>query len=105
MIQIRCQHSSGFEVRIECDSLDEAEALMAVLVKKGYRSVNATNEWPKGPDGSPLYPKHNAVMQKRQMQGDEWYSHKLVHPTTGTELYCRGYRHGPAEKDGYLVEG
>jgi len=103
MIQIRCQHSSGFEVRIACASLDEAEALMAVLVKKGYRSANATNEWPKGPDGSPLCLKHNAVMQERSKQNDVWYSHRLL-TKSGEERYCRGYRYGPEATDGFLLE-
>lgn len=43
------------------------------------------------PDGLPICPRHQAVMKKREKQGDTWYSHRVFHPTTGEELFCRGY--------------
>ena len=84
-VQIRCQHASGFEIRIDCGSLEEAEGIIGRLVEKGYRPASATNEWPKGPDGSPLCLKHNAVMVRREKQGDEWFSHRIVTRTNLAE--------------------
>jgi hypothetical protein len=102
-VQIRCQHSSGFELRIACESLDQAEGLIATLVQKGYRPVSATHEWPKGPDGSPLCLKHNAVMSPRSKQSDSWFSHRIL-TKSGEERYCRGYRYGPEATDGFLID-
>ncbi|NBD36668.1 MAG: hypothetical protein GVY30_11825 [Chloroflexi bacterium] len=41
-------------------------------------------------------------MKKREKQGDVWYSHRVIAPDTGEELYCRGYpsKSGP----GYEVQ-
>lgn len=43
------------------------------------------------PEGLPICPKHGEVMKKREKQGDSWYSHRVIDPATGEELYCRGY--------------
>lgn len=45
------------------------------------------------PEGLPLCPKHGEIMRKREKQGDTWYSHRVIDPTTGEEKFCRGY-HG-----------
>jgi len=60
----------------------------ALLGDYGYR-------WT--PDGLPICPKHGEVMTRREKQGDTWYSHRLIDPATGEELYCRGHegKHSP----------
>ena len=49
-------------------------------------------DFARTPEGLPICPKHNAVMKKREKQGDTWFSHRVIHPSSGEELYCRGYR-------------
>jgi hypothetical protein len=110
MVHITYRHPLGFELLIDCASVEAADAMIRKLVQQGY-TPGASNggaiDWPKGPDGSPLCLKHNALMEKRERQGDVWYSHKIRDPQTGAELYCRGVRHhaSPPERDGYLVDG
>ena len=54
------------------------------------------------PDGLPLCPRHGDVMRKREKQGDTWYSHRVIDPATGEELFCRGY--GSKSSPGWNVE-
>jgi hypothetical protein len=42
-------------------------------------------------DGAPICPRHGVVMHRREKQGDEWFSHKVV-DRSGKEHFCRGYR-------------
>jgi len=49
-------------------------------------------QWHTLPDGTPICPKHNTPMRKREKQGDEWWSHRVFGPS-GEELFCKGY-HG-----------
>ena len=60
----------------------------------------AGDPWPKTPSGEPICVRHNAVMVKRQRQGDEWFSHRVIN-ANGEERYCRGYRNPSSESDGY----
>ena len=107
MIRLRARHPLGFDLMVDVPSLEAADALIKQLLDKGYTPMSAASEsssWPTGPDGkSPLCKKHGMVMQLRSKQSDEWHSHKVI-AATGEELYCRGYRHGPADKDGFLVD-
>jgi hypothetical protein len=108
-VRVHILHPSGVAIWLECVSLDAADVMIKHMLASGYRPVpvaggGGSAEWPKGPDGrSPLCPRHGAIMTERQKQSDTWWSHKLMHPRTGEDVYCRGYRYGPAEKDGYLV--
>lgn len=63
------------------------------LLMELLESIQAQNAatWHTTPEGLPICSKHNAVMQKREKQGDVWHSHKIVDPHTGEEHYCRGY--------------
>ena len=55
---------------------------------------------PTGPAGAPLCSKHGGIpMVKREKQGDEWYSHRVI-TASGEERYCRGYATGRAD-DGF----
>jgi hypothetical protein len=38
-IQIRCQHRSGFELVVPCESLDQVDDILGKLVEEGYRPV------------------------------------------------------------------
>jgi hypothetical protein len=40
-------------------------------------------------------------MQKREKQGDTWYSHKVTDPKSGDVLYCRGY--ASASSPGFVI--
>lgn len=37
-----------------------------------------------------ICPTHHVAMQRREKNGDVWYSHKAVNPETGAEYWCRG---------------
>ena len=109
-VRVFLLHSSGAHVWIELSSVDMVDLTVKRLLAAGWRAPDApvgagAGEWPKGPDGkSPLCLKHGGIMMSlRQSKGDEWHSHKLVHPQTGIDLYCRGYPHGPKDKDGFYV--
>lgn len=86
----------GFAIRFETpdESLDDLMNHLPALERKlsaaGYLP-NATREWPKTPDGTPICPKHGTVMRLREKQGDTWYSHSIHDPATGKDEYCRGY--------------
>jgi hypothetical protein len=43
------------------------------------------------PDGTPICPKHGVEMRKREKQGDEWWSHRVINRESGEKMYCRGY--------------
>ena len=108
-VRVHILHPSGVDVWLDFASLDVTDSMIKRMLASGYRPVSngaggSNGECPKGPDGSPLCLKHNPVMEKRERQGDMWFSHKVTHPKTGAELFCRAVRHGPAERDGFLVE-
>ena len=91
--------TSGFEMQLhlQVQDLDAIESTMADLVQRGYRpTAGAGDGWQRTPTGDPLCPKHRVVMRQREKQGDTWYSHAVVHPQTGEELWCRGYDAGPS---------
>jgi hypothetical protein len=74
--------------------LTELRALRASLAEptgaNGYR-------WT--PDGRPICPRHNVPMNRREKQGDIWFSHSVEMPD-GSTAYCRGY-HDPKSSPGY----
>ena len=41
-------------------------------------------------EGLPICPRHGEVMQRREKQGDIWYSHRVIDPDTGEECWCKG---------------
>lgn len=55
----------------------------------GLRLVEEARSWQTLPDGTPICPKHNVPMRKREKQGDEWYSHSVDHD--GKACFCKGY--------------
>jgi hypothetical protein len=51
----------------------------------------ASFAFPRTPDGTPICPKHGVEMRKREKQGDEWWSHRVINRESGEKMYCRGY--------------
>jgi hypothetical protein len=80
--------------------LDEA---VVWLQQHGYRPAIPGDQWQRTPTGEPLCSRHGVVMSRREKQSDTWFSHKIIHPETGEELYCRGYRNLASKTDGYDV--
>lgn len=62
------------------------------LLEAASYAAPAPQQWQTLPDGTPICPKHNTPMRKREKQGDEWWSHRVFGPS-GEELFCKGY-HG-----------
>lgn len=48
------------------------------------------HQYQQTPDGLPICPKHGVPMQKREKQGDTWFSHKVT-DANGNDQYCRGH--------------
>lgn len=67
--------------------------IIAAQLKRiaGALEKESSNKWQTTPEGLPICPRHNAVMRRREKQGDVWHSHTIPDPTTGEILYCRGY--------------
>lgn len=102
-VRIHCRHPLGFEMWVDAQSIDAADTLCRQLVNAGYRPVQAAgDQYQRTPTGEPICSKHGMAMNKRERQGDTWYSH-AVSRSDGEVLYCRGYPHGPQEKDGYAL--
>lgn len=72
-----------------CDLLDTASY-----------AAPAPAQWQTLPDGTPLCPKHNVPMRKREKQGDLWWSHRVFN-ADGEELFCKGYH--AKDSPGYEV--
>lgn len=71
--------------------MSNEEIIITLLteIRDLLRSGSSGYQWT--PEGLPVCPKHGDVMGKREKQGDVWYSHRVIDPTTGEEHYCRGY--------------
>jgi hypothetical protein len=96
-VQAAC---NGYEITINLDcSLDHLPAVLDLLHQRGINPTAQQFQWT--PDGRPICPKHGVPMEKREKQGDAWYSHRIFDPHTGEEKYCRGYPTGK-ENDGYI---
>jgi len=98
MITIIAFHPSGFEIRITQDEFDKLEQSVNYLLKNNFRPQLG---YQYTPEGSPICPRHNVPMVKREKQGDIWYSHNV-----GTEQdpqWCRGYEHKNSPGFGTVV--
>jgi hypothetical protein len=97
-LTVTAVHPTGFAVTFDLQglSLADLDTVLRDLVALGWRPATSGDTWQRTPDGLPLCPKHRVVMRQREKQGDTWYSHAVVHPQTGEELWCRGYDAGPS---------
>lgn len=80
-------HPSGFEIRFEVD-LGGVADMVRRLEQRRYRP---SRELTYTAEGLPICPRHGGPMQKREKQGDVWFSHKVTNPNSGEVIYCRGY--------------
>ena len=98
-LTVKARHVTGFEFALRVESLEDLDTICTDLLTRGYRpTAGAGDGYFRTPSGEPICPRHRAVMRLRQKQGDEWWSHPVVHPGTGEELWCRGYpdhKHSP----------
>ena len=69
-------HPAGFEVRFDVD-LGEIADMVRRLEQRRYRP---SRELSYTAEGLPFCPRHGVPMQKREKQGDTWYSHKVTDP-------------------------
>jgi hypothetical protein len=93
----------GFLVEIDDIARTQIDETIDWLIAHDFTpDPPAGDPWPKTPSGEPICAKHNAVMVRRQRQGDTWHSHRLI-DANGQERYCRGYRNPSSESDGYDV--
>lgn len=75
---------------ISGDRLQDVLKAVALLPQTPNLSlVEVARDWRTLPDGTPICPKHNVPMRKREKQGDEWYSHSTE--INGKQCYCKGY--------------
>jgi hypothetical protein len=80
-------HPSGFEIHFEVE-LGGVANMVRRLEQGRYRP---SRELAYTAEGLPICPRHDMPMQKRQKQGDVWFSHKVTDPNSGEVIYCRGY--------------
>ena len=80
-------HPSGFEIHFEVE-LGGVADMVRRLEQRRYRP---SRELAYTAEGLPLCPRHGVPMQKREKQGDRWFSHKVTDPNLGEVIYCRGY--------------
>ncbi len=105
-IQIRARFKGqlrGFTLDVQTEPFDyrRLDAVLGHLSDMGFAPDRPAVVWSTTPDGLPICPKHGAPMRRREKQGDEWHSHKLINGH-GEEVYCRGYD-GP-DSPGYRVD-
>ena len=80
-------HPAGFEVRFDVD-LGGIADMVRRLEQRHYRP---SRELSYTAEGLPICPRHGVPMQKREKQGDFWFSHKVTDPMSDEVSYCRGY--------------
>lgn len=103
MPTIQALHPSGFAVFLEVPSLEEMDATIADLVRRGSHPAAPGEGWQRTPDGRPICPKHRVPMQQHDPHGDTWYAHQVPDPRTGVLLSCRGYA-GPSSPGWAVAE-
>jgi hypothetical protein len=92
MMTVQAVHPTGFTIALQVTSWEDLDTTCTDLLARGYRpTAGAGDGYARTPNGEPLCPRHSVVMRRREKQGDVWWSHPVVDPRTGEELYCRGY--------------
>ncbi len=76
------------------DVLPKLQAALEWMAAHGAEPTTTTTNGNghNGGAGAPpeICPVHSVAMQRREKNGDVWYSHKAVNPETGSEYWCRG---------------
>ncbi|SRR6266542_2515775 len=92
MVTVQAVHPTGFTIALQVASLQDLDTTCTDLLARGYRpTAGAGDGYVRTPSGEPLCPRHGVVMRLREKQKDSWWSHQVVHPGTGEELWCRGF--------------
>ena len=69
----------------------ERQTGLLVLIKRQVDDLlTGRQAEARTPEGWPICARHGLPLRPREKQGDTWYSHKVVHPETGEELFCKG---------------
>lgn len=103
VVRLKARHRAGYEILIDAPDLNSVDVLVDELQDRGYRPAVEGDGFQRTPSGEPICPRHNISMSRRSKQDDEWWSHRVIDTQTGQDKFCRGYPHGPREKDGYFV--
>lgn len=96
-ITIRTVNPDGWPIDFDITPEPGATAsAIEYLARMGYNpaptaDAGRESQYQYTPEGLPFCPKHREVMQKREKQGDIWYSHG-VEDAHGERHYCRGYQ-------------
>jgi len=98
MITINAYHPEGWLIQLEIEK-DKIGKGVTWLNDNGYKP-KPPGEFAVTPEGLPICPKHNVVMQKRNKQDDTWFSHNAG--TAENKLYCKGYQ--AKSSPGYEVQ-
>jgi hypothetical protein len=81
----------GFPLEITATiDVRRLSALVGYLEGIGVETPRTSVTFEVTPDGLPICPRHRVPMRKREKQGDEWHSHKVV-DDQGEEVWCKGY--------------
>jgi len=101
---VRYRTPEGFDAMLTLrgasgeDVLPRAERAIVWLQEHGCEPTtghggndNGYKEDEQEPD-TKVCPIHHVAMKRREKQGDVWWSHKAVDPSTGAEYWCRGKR-------------
>lgn len=81
----------GFPLEITAHlDVRRLSALVGYLEGIGVEPPHQPAGFELTPDGLPICPRHRVPMRKREKQGDEWHSHKVINGA-GEEVYCKGY--------------
>lgn len=63
---------------------------LATLYKAGAVFEILPLRWNLSAENAPICPQHGVIMQRKEKQGDEWFSH-ACHDEHGKLLWCRGF--------------
>lgn len=93
-ITIHAIHPKGWPVDFQINPAEhKTEEAIAFLERYNFipaPTAESARDYSYTPDGLPICPKHGEVMQKREKQGDTWFSHGVT-DSQGQKHYCRGY--------------
>ena len=76
------------ELTVEAPTFDEVRKTLRAMRSHGIAPREKVEPFTIFPDGTAWCAKHEAVMSKRERQGDEWYSHNVGDKSR--PCYCKG---------------
>ena len=92
----------GLDVTIACEvDVRKLDASLRYLISQGLEPTPRPLVFDIAPNGRPICPRHRAVMEEREKQGDRWYSSPRPRPRRRGAL-VPGLRR--TREPGYMVE-